>query len=184
MEIKISSRTTLNILRVLAWIIFIGVCVEAGGFIVNAFIVLVTNSDGARNYWQGADLSPLLKYDRGHFMVQTLLMIIVAVMRVILFYLLIKLLYNKKVTLSQPFNNEVRRFILICGYLALGIAFFSGWGSNYAEWLGKKGIAMPDIQHLRLGGADVWLFMGVILFVIAHIFKRGIEIQTENELTV
>jgi len=43
---------------------------------------------------------------------------------------------------------------------------------------------MPDTQHLRLGGADVWLFMGGILFFIAQIFKRGIEIQTENELTV
>jgi len=26
--------------------------------------------------------------------------------------------------------------------------------------------------------------MGVILFVLAQIFKRGIEIQSENELTV
>ena len=48
----------------------------------------------------------------------------------------------------------------------------------------KKGVNMPDIQYLHLGGADVWLFMGVILFVIAQIFKRGIEIQTENELTI
>jgi len=45
-------------------------------------------------------------------------------------------------------------------------------------------VKMPDTQHLRLGGADVWLFMSVTLFVIAQIFKRGIEIQTENELTV
>jgi hypothetical protein len=37
---------------------------------------------------------------------------------------------------------------------------------------------------LHLGGADVWLFMGVILYIIAQIFKRGIEIQAENELTV
>jgi hypothetical protein len=35
-----------------------------------------------------------------------------------------------------------------------------------------------------MAGADVWLFMGVTLFVIAQIFRRGIEIQTENELTV
>jgi hypothetical protein len=43
---------------------------------------------------------------------------------------------------------------------------------------------MPDIQYLQLGGADVWLFMGITLLVIAQIFRRGIEIQTENELTV
>jgi hypothetical protein len=43
---------------------------------------------------------------------------------------------------------------------------------------------MPDTQRLRLGGSDVWIFMSVILFVIAQIFRRGIEIQSENELTV
>ena len=43
---------------------------------------------------------------------------------------------------------------------------------------------MPGIQYLGLGGADVWLFMCVTLYVIAQIFKRGIEIQSENELTV
>ena len=33
-------------------------------------------------------------------------------------------------------------------------------------------------------GADVWLFMGVILIIFAMIFKKGIEIQSENDLTV
>jgi hypothetical protein len=43
---------------------------------------------------------------------------------------------------------------------------------------------MPDVQDLRLGGADVWLFMSVTLFVIGQIFKRGVEMQAENELTI
>jgi hypothetical protein len=43
---------------------------------------------------------------------------------------------------------------------------------------------MPAIESLRIGGADVWLFMGVTLLVIGQIYKKGIEIQTENELTV
>jgi hypothetical protein len=47
-----------------------------------------------------------------------------------------------------------------------------------------QGVQIPDIQALRLAGADVWLYMGITLLVIAQIFKRGIEIQTENELTL
>jgi hypothetical protein len=35
-----------------------------------------------------------------------------------------------------------------------------------------------------MGGSDVWIFMGITLLVIAHIFKKGIEIQEEHELTV
>ena len=43
---------------------------------------------------------------------------------------------------------------------------------------------MPDIADLNLDGADIWLFMGVVLLVIAQIFKKGVEMQTENELTI
>jgi hypothetical protein len=43
---------------------------------------------------------------------------------------------------------------------------------------------MPSLQELRFDGFNVWLFMGVILFVIAQIFKRGVAIQAENDLTV
>jgi len=37
---------------------------------------------------------------------------------------------------------------------------------------------------MRLAGADVWLFMGIVLLIIAFIFKKGIEIQSENDLTI
>ena len=50
--------------------------------------------------------------------------------------------------------------------------------------MASEGVKMPDLGLLRLGGADVWLFMGFALLVIALIFKKGIEIQNENDLTV
>jgi putative transcriptional regulator len=48
----------------------------------------------------------------------------------------------------------------------------------------KQGVKNPDLQYLRIGGADVWMFMGITLLVIVQIFKKGIEIQNENDLTV
>jgi hypothetical protein len=184
MEIKISTKQILNILYVISWIIFIGVCIEAGGFIFNAFYTLALNPVDAQYFWMEVDLSNLYKYDPGYFLVQTLLMSIVAVMRAFLFYLIVKFLHDKKINLSKPFTREMGRFMFNVSYLALGLGLFSYWGVKYAEWFVKQGVKMPDIQYLRLGGADVWLFMGVTLFVLAQIFKRGIEIQEENDLTV
>jgi len=178
------TRTILKILHVLSWVIFIGVCIEAGGSIFSAFYTLVINPVNASTFWEGNDLSALYKYDPGHFFAETSLISIAAVLKACIFYLVIKMLHDKKLSLSQPFNNEVRLFILKVSYLTFGIALFTWWGVNYTGWLVSQGVKMPDTQHLRLGGADVWLFMGVTLFVIAQIFKRGIEIQTENELTV
>ncbi len=184
MEIKISTKQILNILYVISWVIFIGVCVEAGGFIVNAFVTLVFKPLNAQYFWQEIDLSGLYKHDPGYFFVETLLMSIVAVMRALLFYLIVKILHDKKLNLAKPFNREMGRFIFNVSYLALGLGLFSFWGVKYTEWLVTLGVNMPDVHYLRLGGADVWLFMGVTLYVIAQIFKRGIEMQEENDLTV
>ena len=184
MEIKTSTQKILKILYVLAWIIFIGVCIEAGGFIFNTCFTMFINPVDAHYFWQQVDLSGLYQYDRGYFFVETFLMSIVAVMRACMFYLIVKILHDKKLNMSQPFNTEMGQFIFNLSYLSLGIGLFSFWGVKYAGWFVVQGVKMPDIQYLRLGGADVWLFMAVILYVIAQVFKRGIEIQAENELTV
>lgn len=184
MEIKITTQQVLKVLYILTWIIFIGVCIEAGGFIFNAFFTLAMNPAGAGNFWQEIDLSALYHYDKGYFTTITLLMIIVAVMRAVLFYLILKILHNKGLNLLKPFNNEMKVFVSNVSYLALGIGLFSFWGARYAKWLVLQGVAMPDVQYLRLGGADVWLFMGITLLVIAQIFKRGVELQSENDLTI
>ena len=181
---KTRTKLILKILYILSWIIFTGVCIEAAGFIVNSFFTLLLNPVGAKHFWQEVDLSALYYFDHGYFFVETLLMSIVAVMKACIFYLIIKMLHNKKLDMSQPFSRELGRLSFQISYLSLLIGLFCLWGSKYAEWFVKQGVKMPDIQYLRLGGADVWLFMGVILFVIAQIFKRGIEIQSENELTV
>ena len=181
---EISSKQILKILYVLSWIIFIGLCVEACGFIFNTLFVLTYDPIAAQSFWNGLDLSGLYQHDSGNFTVVTSLMIIVAVLKAIMFYLIVKMLHDKKLNMLQPFNKDVGRFIFNISYLALGIGLFSNWGSNYSNWLIKQGVKMPSMESLHLDGADVWLFMAVILYVIAHIFKRGIEIQTENELTI
>ncbi len=180
MEIKIGTKQGLKLLYILSWIIFTGVCIEAGGFIFNA----IFTPSAAKHLWQQVDLTSLYSYDSGYFLVVMSVMSIVAVMRALLFYLIVKILHDKKLDMLQPFSEAVGRFIFRVAYLALGIGLFSNCGANYTEWLVTQGVKMPDIEQLRLGGADVWLFMGVTLVVIGQIFKRGIEIQAENELTV
>ena len=180
MEIKISTQQILKILHVVSWILFIGVSIEAGSFIFNAIFTLVLNPNNA-NYF---DLASLYQYDPGYFLVQLLLMSLVSVMRAIIFYLILKLLHDKKLDMTQPFNNELGRFLFNIAYLAFGIGMFSFWGVKFTNWFVSLGVKMPDIMHLRLAGADVWLFMGVIIYIIALIFKRGIEIQSENDLTI
>lgn len=184
MELKITTKHFLQILHLLSWIIFIGLCIEAGGILFNAFFTLIINATAAKSFWQQMDLSNLLEFDKGYFMVTTLLMTVVAILKAILFYLIVKLLHDKKLNFLQPFNNDLKHFVVNISYIAFGIALFSYFGSKHNHWFLEKGISMPDNNSMGFSGADVWLFMGIILLVIAQIFKRGIEIQSENELTI
>ena len=184
MEIKITSQQVLNVLLVISWVIFIGLCITAGGIIVNAVLTLILDPIIAKNLWKLADLSSLFAYDKGYFIAITLLMSIVAVMESLLFYLIVKILHDKKINFKNPFNNEMSKFISSASYLTLGIGFFAIMGVKNVDMLVSKGVTMPDIESLRLGGADVWLFMGITLLVIAQIFKKGVEMQSENELTI
>ena len=174
----------LRTLKVVSWIIFVGVCIEAGGFIINTFVTLLSSSADASKFWIGVNLSELYSYSQSHFITMIFLMIVVAAMRALMFYFIVKVFHDKKFNLSLPYNETVRRFIWNIAYLALGIGLFSFLGTKYVEELMTQGVNMPQIQYLRIGGADVWLFMGVALLVIAQIFKKGIEIQNENDLTI
>jgi hypothetical protein len=183
MEIRIGTNLILKILQILSWILFLGLCVEAGGIIFNMIYALY-KPVAAEQFWNGTDLSQLYSNDRGHFITQTVLMAIAAIMKALIFYLLVKMFYDKKLNMARPFNPELNKIITNIAFLCLGAGLFSLWGTRYAEWLEGQGINMPDIQYLRIGGADVWLFMAVVLFVIGQIFKKGTELQTENDLTV
>lgn len=184
MEIKINSEQILKVLNVLSWIIFIGVCIEAGGLLFNTFFTMALNPIGAKQFWIQIDLSDLYNHDPLRFLVQTLLICIVAILKAIMFYLIIRLFHSKKLDFLRPFNVEMKNFLFNITYLCFGIGFFSMWGIKHAQWLTELGIKMPGVENLGLAGADVWFFMGVIMYIFAHIFKRGIEIQNENELTI
>ena len=185
MEIKITTNPILKVLQILSWIIFIGLCIEAGGIIVSTFLTLFINPLAVENSWGGsAYLSSLYRVSPEHYVVISITMIIVSVMKAIMFYLIVKLFVDNKLNFSQPFSMELKRFISNLSYLALGIGLFCQSGFKYSVWLTTKGFKTADLQSLHLEGGDVWLFMSVILFVIAQIIKKGIEIQKENDLTI
>lgn len=177
------TKVILILLYIIAWIIFVGLSIEAGGFITNAVFVLV-KPDAVPYLWQQVDLRDLLQYGHGFFFTLVTIISIVTVLKAILFYLIISILHNKKIKIEQPFTNIAQRFILRIASLSLLIGLFSIIGAKGAAWLNAQGVKMPDLESLHLSGADVWVFMSIALFVVASVFRKGIELQTEQDLTV
>jgi hypothetical protein len=184
MEIKISNKLVFGALQLLSWIIFIGICIEAGGILSNSLYVLFINPIAAQNFWMHIDLSELYVYDKGYFMVITFVMSLVSILKGLLFYLIVKIFHEKKINISKPFNSELLAFTNNLCYVSLGIGFISYLGSKLVDHLLVQEVELPAIHLLGIGGADVWFFMGIVLLVIGQLFKRGVELQTENDLTI
>lgn len=183
MEIKIGTQQILNVLFIFSSLIFVGLCIDACGFIFNT-IYSYFRPIGAQYYWNHLDFSDLYAFDKIRFVTTTSLTAIVLVLKAILFYLIVKLFYDKKVDLKYPFQLPMQRFIVLSSYLAFGIGIFSSWATDNYYWLASQQINLPSINELKIEGSGIWFFMSIFLFVIAQIFKRGIEIQNENDLTI
>ncbi len=59
MEIRITNNQILKILLIVSWIIFLGVCIEAGSFLFNILYTMIINP-GNSSY---LNLSELYAYD-------------------------------------------------------------------------------------------------------------------------
>ena len=179
-----SSDYLLKGLYAISWIIFIGLCIDAGGVLTNTVYAIFFNASIASSFWNHIDLYNLFNTNQSSFITLTTLMSIVGVLKVVLFYIIIKIFHDKKLDFNNPFNETLGKYIVNIAYCAIGIGLFSMWGSDIAEWLIGKGEKLPTISKLKLGGADVWFFMGFIILIFAKIFKKGIEIQSDNDLTI
>jgi hypothetical protein len=171
-------------LHIISWLIFIGVSIDAGGVLSNTLYTLLISSNLAAHFWGYLDLSKLYQSNQAAFVTLTSLMSIVTVLKAILFYIILKIFNDKKLDLTKPFTPALGKYIYLIAYCALGIGFFSNWGGDLYQWILGQNIVIPAIQDLKLAGSDVWLLMGFVIMVFGIIFKKGIELQSENDLTV
>lgn len=180
MFMKTSTKKILDALHVLAWICFIGVLFEAGSFLFN-MIYSVGFQPLAADYF---NLEGVLALGKSVFCFLLTLTTVVAVLKALAMYRIIKIFTEKKLNLKAPFNQEFGRFIFALSYFSLAIGFVAFLTAEYVESIQKQNVFVPSLQRLRVAGSDVWVFMGATLYVIALIFKRGVEMQSENELTI
>lgn len=85
--------------------------------------------------------------------------------------------------INKPFNPYVSNQISLIGYYTLAIGLISVIASRQAiHWMHRE---MPT-AHLNQYWADgqAFIIMGAVIYIIATIFKKGVELQTENDLTV
>ena len=84
-----------------------------------------------------------------------------------------------RLSLTEPFSESVAGLIQGMSIISLQIGLLALATDAYAQWLNKSFVNFTA----ESAGTD-FLFLAGILYVIAMIFRRGIELRRENELTI
>ena len=177
-----SNRNTLVFkgLHIVAWVIFVGLCIEAGGLIVN-FVFSIYKPEFVQNLYQKLDLSEMYNRSKWAFFGMYSFILFISLLKAYLFYVVIRLL--SKLNLSKPFNSFVSEQITQISYYTFSIGILSYIARQTAKNLQHHGYVIDNLNEFW-ADSQAFILMAAVIYVIATIFKKGVEIQNENDLTV
>lgn len=164
-------------MKVFAWIMFIGLCVKTGALIVSFAVSLFVNPAAAADMYMGTDLSEVFAFSEVHYIVMAVLMIILSGSKAWLSFWVVKI--TGRLSLTEPFSESVSGLISGMSIISLQIGILALATDAYAKWLNDRFVNFTA----ESAGTD-FLFLAGILYVIAIIFRRGIELRRENEMTI
>lgn len=172
-----SNSNLLKVMNVLFWIAFIGLCTKTGVILVSFLISLFVNAEGARDLYSGINLYDLYAFDLQFYVFTVSLFVTLTGLKAYIAYLVV--LFFTKFNLEKPFSHELTSLFLTISYVSLGTGMLAIIADGYCKWIMKKGISVP----IDWSGSEILFFAGVI-YLLALVFRRGTELQTENDLTV
>ncbi len=177
---KSKNNFVFIVLNIVAWLIFVGLSIEAGGLIVN-FIFSIFKPEMVHNLYQKMDLSELYNKSQWAFYGMYSFVLIISLLKCILFYIVIMLLL--KLNLEKPFNAFVSTQITRMSYLTFSIGLLSYIAREIAKRIAYYGYETEQLNQFWVD-SQAFILMAAVVYVIAAIFKKGVDIQTENDLTV
>ncbi len=81
--------------------------------------------------------------------------------------------------LVSPFNLRIARLLQKISFVLVAAAFIALLADAHSEWL-LNNAALAQDEH----ATGELLFTAGLVFIISQVFRRGVDLQTENELTV
>ncbi|GGC90704.1 hypothetical protein GCM10011508_17350 [Flavobacterium lutivivi] len=167
-------------LNVIAWVIFVGLCIEAGALVVN-FVYSIFKPEIIHNLYQKLDLSDMYHRSQLAYYGVYSFILVISIMKAYLFYIVINLLL--KLDLKSPFNHFVSEQIMRISQYTFYIGILSYIAKETVKNLQHHGFNIDGVNKFW-GDSQAFILMAAIIYIIALIFKKGIEIQQENDLTI
>ncbi|POY39369.1 hypothetical protein C3K47_02405 [Solitalea longa] len=173
---KTRTEQILSVMHILAWVAFVAFMIEAGAMLFS-FIVSCSNPEGAKNLYKGLNYYDLRQMNFWYYTGVVSFKVSIVLMKAFVWILVIKLF--SKFNLENPFNMEIVKILEKISYMLFSIWLVGMTSSGYTAWLMKlTGKMYGDWV------AGEYIFMAGLIFIISQIFKRGVELQSESDLTI
>lgn len=173
---KARSGQILAVMNILAWVAFFAFVIQ-GGAILFSFIASFMDPDGARDLYKGLDLYALKQFSRWHYSISVLFMIAIAWMKAYVAYMAKQLLSQS--ILVNPFTFKVVEKLEAVSYMLFATWCVAMLNNAHVVWL-----MQTAGSHVGTYIDGTFIFMAGLVFLISQVFKRGVEIQSEQDLTV
>lgn len=167
-------------IQVVCWLIFVGLCVQTGALVFN-YVYSLLKPIATHNLYMGLDLSQLYSQSITNYSLLFSFAIALSALKAVAFYFVLKL-FNK-LKLVNPFTEIVSGLISTISYYAFAVGILGFIAHHFTKHLIHRGYDVNLIERYW-DDSGAYLMMAAILFVIALVFQKGIELQTENDLTV
>jgi hypothetical protein len=174
---KTKTLSILKIMKIITWIVFIGLCIKAGSIIISFFVSLFISQDAVKNLYLGLTLIDVYQTSIWHYIVFVTLLVLLTSLEAYIAYLVTRIFL--KLNLDHPFSVQVNLLVLKISHVALATGLVSLIANGYSKYLIGEGISL----HFNWGTTE-FIFLSGIIYILAQILRRGIEIQSENELTI
>lgn len=174
------SNIIFTILHIVAWIIFVGLCIEAGALLTN-FGFSIFKPSMVSHLYQQLDMSDMYNKSAWTFYSMYSFILFIAILKAAMFYVVIQLLM--KLDLTKPFSMYVANKIMLISYYALSIGIISHLAREVSKYLMHHDYKVDNLSQFW-ADSQAFILMAAVIYVIGTIFKKGVEIQTENDLTV
>ena len=169
------TEKLLKIMTFFSWFACIGLLIKTGTFLVT-YLLSIENAEIAKNLYEGMNLYEYRTHSFAQYSFIIGYKIVLYTLEASIAYLVIKLL--QKLNIKQPFNDAVHQFMQKISYRIFYLWIVAIVHNTHMQLIGKK----HDFE-MYLFSSD-FVFLSVVIFIFAQIVKRGIDIQSENELTI
>lgn len=173
-----TNSTILDIMNVLFWMAFVGLSINAAAMLISFGVTLFSGIDAAKNlYMTDSNLFALYEQNKLHYIQIVSLMVVLMILKAHIAYLVVQIFYT--FNFNRPFTAKVTKLVSAISDTAVAAGILAIIGEQYCERLTNRGATIP----VDWSAGEILFFAGV-LYIIAQVFKRGTELQVENDLTV